>query len=345
MLKVEAVDEVMKRSASPAAGGVEPLRGALDSVQHQVASSMAAKLEWSLIRFQHLSAEQGLLTTASAALHPSIFVTGMLRLTQNGAFVEDGVFGMELEADVLEELKDSMTPGTLLIEVTLVDPWSFKPPSDWPDPLQRDVLALTAYTATQLLCAELQWDPSLGSLGLVKVVFTGFSDVYSSSGSATMPRARYDPDVQILLMRDNQKFIEDGQEEGSKARIVNLVAQEPLQWGSRRVIDAERIQWRGIARLIKTGQVYRKNAFGMGLPLPLRRRAEEMLEPNVVLIHVAIRGLGQLTPETMGFEMTASEMASRLVRRSRGTYDSILLKSEVPVVKVRIAQRCCFGML
>lgn len=307
---------------------------AIDSLQRQVAASVEGKLDRSLQRFQNFQSVQSPLIAATSALRPNVSVTGYLERTQAGSFVDHGIFGMDMETDTLEELKQRMEPGNLLVDVSLVDPWSSRPLSEWPDPLQRDLLALTAYTATQLLCAELQWDPSLGNLGHVEVVYSGFTDVYDSAGGAQQPKAKFDPDVQVLLLRDNQKFVEDGLEDGSKKKITNLVAQEPLQWGQKRVIDAERIQWRGIARLLRGGQMYRKNAFGMGLPPALRRNAEELLKPNVVLIHIVIQGLGQMTPDTLGFDMTASEMASRLVRRCRGIYDPVLLKSVTPFVKV-----------
>lgn len=311
-------------------------KAAIDSLQRQVAASVEGKLDRSLQRFQNFQLVQSPLIGATSALRPNVSVTGYLEQTQAGVFVDHGIFGMDMETDTLEELKERMKPGNLLVDVSLVDPWSSRPVSEWPDPLQRDMLALTAYTATQLLCAELQWDPSLGNLGHVEVVYSGFADVYGSAGGAQQAKAKFDPDVQVLLLRDNQKFVEDGQEEGTKKKIISLVAQEPLQWGHKRVIDAERIQWRGIARLLRGGQMYRKNAFGMGLSPALRRNAEELLKPNVVLIHIVIEGLGNLPPDSIGgFDMTASEMASRLVRRCRGIYDPVLLKAVTPFVKVK----------
>ncbi|KAL8437622.1 hypothetical protein ACSSS7_000828 [Eimeria intestinalis] len=341
-------DSAQALGLSRTRNGVHDLdKAAIDSLQRQVAASIEGKLDRSLLRFQTFQSVQSPLIGSTSALRPNVSVTGYLERTQAGHFVDHGIFGMDIEIDTLEELKEKMAPGNLLVDVSIIDPWSSRPLSEWPDPSQRDVLALTAYTATQLLCAELQWDPSLGNLGHVEVVYSGFTDVYDSVGGAQQSRAKYDPDVQVLLLRDNQKFVDDGQEEGSKKKINNLLAQEPLQWGKSRVIDTERIQWRGIARLLRGGQMYRKNAFGMGLPPALRRCAEELLKPNVVLIHIAIRGLGELTPETLGFDMTASEMASRLVRRSRGIYDAVLVKSEPLVVKdlqVKSEQRCVGDM-
>ncbi|KAL8439405.1 hypothetical protein Efla_007598 [Eimeria flavescens] len=322
-------------------------KAAIDSLQRQVAASIEGKLDRSLLRFQTFQSVQSPLIGSTSAMRPNVSVTGYLERTQANNFVDHGIFGMDIELDTLEELKEKMAPGNLLVDVSVVDPWSSRPLNEWPDPSQRDVLALTAYTATQLLCAELQWDPSLGNLGHVEVVYSGFTDVYDSVGGAQQSRAKFDSDVQVLLLRDNQKFVDDGLEEGSKKKISNLLAKEPLQWGKSRVIDTERIQWRGIARLLRGGQMYRKNAFGMGLPPALRRCAEELLKPNVVLIHIAIRGLGELTPDTLGFEMTASEMASRLVRRSRGIYDAVLVKSEPTVVKdmqIKGEQRCVGDM-
>ncbi|KAL8451449.1 hypothetical protein Emag_002671 [Eimeria magna] len=337
-------DSAQALGLSRSRNGVHDLdKAAIDSLQRQVAASIEGKLDRSLLRFQTFQSVQSPLIGSTSALRPNVSVTGYLERTQAGHFVDHGIFGMDIEIDTLEELKEKMEPGNLLVDVSIIDPWSSRPLSEWPDPSQRDVLALTAYTATQLLCAELQWDPSLGNLGHVEVVYSGFTDVYDSVGGAQQSRAKYDPDVQVLLLRDNQKFVDDGLEEGSKKKINNLLAQEPLQWGKSRVIDTERIQWRGIARLLRGGQMYRKNAFGMGLPPALRRCAEELLKPNVVLIHIAIRGLGELTPDTLGFDMTASEMASRLVRRSRGIYDAVLVKSEPSVVKelqVKSEQRC-----
>ncbi|CDJ28009.1 uncharacterized protein EMH_0036880 [Eimeria mitis] len=315
-------------------GGANELdKAAIDSLQRQVAASVEGKLDRSLQRFQNFQFVQSPLIAATSAMRPNVSVTGYLERTKAGSFVDHGIFGMDMETDTLEELKERMQPGNLLVDVSLVDPWSSRPVSDWPDPLQRDVLALTAYTATQLLCAELQWDPSLGNLGHVEVVYSGFADVYDSAGGAQQSKAKFDPDVQVLLLRDNQKFVEDGLEEGSKEKITNLMAQEPLQWGQKRVIDAERIKWKGVARLLRGGQLYRKSAFGTGLPPALRRNAEDLLKPNVVLIHIVIQGLGDMTPDTLGFDMTASEMASRLVRRCRGIYDPVLLKSVTPFVK------------
>ncbi|CDJ61947.1 hypothetical protein, conserved [Eimeria maxima] len=314
-------------------GANELDRGAIDSLQRQVAASVEGKLDRSLQRFQNFQFVQSPLIAATSAMRPNVSVTGYLERTKAGNFVDHGIFGVDMETDTLEELKERMQPGNLLVDVSLVDPWSSRPLSDWPDPLQRDVLALTAYTATQLLCAELQWDPSLGNLGHVEVVYSGFADVYDSAGGSQQSKAKFDPDVQVLLLRDNQKFVEDGLEEGSKEKITNLMAQEPLQWGQKRVIDAERIKWKGVARLLRGGQLYRKSAFGTGLPPTLRRNAEDLLKPNVVLIHIVIQGLGDMTPDTLGFDMTASEMASRLVRRCRGIYDPVLLKSVTPFVK------------
>ncbi|CDJ62178.1 hypothetical protein, conserved [Eimeria necatrix] len=320
-------------------------KAAIDSLQRQVAASVEGKLDRSLQRFQNFQVVQGPLFSTTSAMRPTLSVTGYLERTQAGSFIDHGIFGMDMDLDTLEELKERMEPGNLLVDVSLVDPWSSRPASEWPDPLQRDVLALTAYTATQLLCAELQWDPSLGNLGHVEVVYSGFADVYDSAASTQQSKAKFDPDVQVLLLRDNQKFVEDGLEEGSKEKITNLVAQEPLQWGQERVIDAERIQWKGVARLLRGGQLYRKNAFGTGLPPTLRRNAEDLLKPNVVLIHIVIQGLGDLTPDTLGFDMTASEMASRLVRRCRGIYDPVLLKSVTPFVKEMQVknERMCVG--
>ena len=328
-------DSVQALGMSRGRGMQDLDKAAIDSLQRQVAASVEGKLDRSLQRFQNFQAVQSPLIAANLAyIRPNVSVTGYLERTANGEFIDHGIFGMDMEIDTLEELKERMAPGNLLVDVSLVDPWSSRPLVEWPDPLQRDLLALTAYTATQLLCAELQWDPSLGNLGHVEVVYSGFTDVYDSTGGAQQAKAKFDPDVQVLLLRDNQKFVEDGSEDGSKKKIINLVAQEPLQWGQKRVIDAERIQWRGIARLLRGGQMYRKNAFGMGLPPALRRNAEELLKPNVVLIHIVIQGLGNLTPDTLGFDMTASEMANRLVRRCRGIYDPVLLKSVAPFVKV-----------
>ncbi|OEH78679.1 hypothetical protein cyc_02293 [Cyclospora cayetanensis] len=343
---------VLKFDSSQAPGmglarGVHgPDKAAIDSLQRQVAASIEGKLDRSLQRFSTLQFVQGVPMAATSAMRPNVSVTGYLELTHTGTFVDHGIFGMDMETDTLEELKERMRPGNLLVDVSLVDPWTSKPPSEWPDPLQRDVLALTAYTATQLLCAEMQWDPSLGNLGRVEVVYSGFTDVYDSTGGTQQGKAKFDPDVQVLLLRDNQKYVEDAQEEGSKKKIISLMAQEPMQWVQKRVIDPERIQWRGVARLLTDGQMYRKNAFGMGLPPALRRNAEELLKPNVVLIHIVIQGLGHLNGDTLGFDMTASEMASRLVRRCRGIYDPVLLKAVTPFVKVQVKneQKCVGDM-
>lgn len=308
-------------------------KAAIDSLQRSVAVGVEGKLDRSLQRFHTFHSVISPLMVAPSVMRPYVSVTGYLERTRDGNFVDHGIFGMDMDTNTLEELKGRMEPGNLLVDVSLVDPWSSRPVSEWPNPLQRDLLGLTAYTATQLLCAELQWDPSLGTLGHVEVVYSGLADVYSLVGGGQQPRAKFDPDVQVLLLRDNQKFVEDGLEDGSKKIISNLVAQEPLG-SEKKAIGVDRIEWRGIARLLTEGQLYRKNAFGMGLPPALRRSAERTLRPNVVLIHISIRGLGHLTPEALGFDMTANEMAGRLVRRSRGIYDAVLIKAETPAVKV-----------
>lgn len=303
-------------------------------MQKSIAGTIKKKLKRAFSRFEGppQSGSEGLVALARTALHPVVYFTGYIKKLGPDVFAEEGVAGMDIASERMEKIKDQMKLGGILIGISLVDPWSFKPVSEWPNPIENTILALTAYTATQLLCSEVQWDPTLGDLGLVKVVFTEVYDVDPNGWRYT--GAQNDPDVQVLLLRNREQFIKDGSKDGNKRKIFDLISREPLQWGTKRLVDEERIVWRGSARLNDSGQILRGDSFGHGLPFLLRRRAEELLEPNVVLIHLSIKGLGRSASDTLNAEMTANEMAGRLVRRSRGLYDSILLKTEPLAIKV-----------
>ncbi|KFG58696.1 putative transmembrane protein [Toxoplasma gondii RUB] len=296
--------------------------GAYSTLQHIVAGNIQRKLEMSLSRFQNLSTERGMLSTAKSVLQPKVFVTGYYAKNSRGAHVEEGLFGMEVEGDTLDELKEELRPSSVLLQISLVDEWNFKDTKEWPDPRSSEIGVLTAYTAVQILRAELEWDPSLGSLGAFSVAYTGFTDMYSRQRSD--PENHFDPDVHLLVVDEISRFSKTGAEEGCKTKIGNLIAEEPLQ--IKRVFDRDRISIKGTAKILPGSDVFMRGNFGLGLSLELQHEAEKLLSPGAIMIHVYIKGLGKMTSETNDLDITASEMVNRLLLRSRGYY-------EIPVVK------------
>ncbi|CBZ50583.1 conserved hypothetical protein [Neospora caninum Liverpool] len=296
--------------------------GAYSALQHIVAGNIQKKLEMSLSRFQNLSTERGMLSTAKSVLQPKVFVTGYYAKNARGAHVEEGLFGMEVESETLNELKEDLRPNSVLLQISLVDEWNFKDPKEWPDPRTSEIGVLTAHTAVQILRAELEWDPSLGSLGAFSVAYTGFTDMYSRQRSD--PENHFDPDVHLLVVDEIARFSKTGAEEGCKNKIGNLIAEEPLH--IKRVFDRDRISVKGTAKILPGSDVFMRGNFGLGLSLELQREAEKLLRPGAIMIHVYIKGLGKMTSETNDLDLTASEMVNRLLLRSRGYY-------EIPVVK------------
>lgn len=325
------------------AGGKEPVLktlygvGGYSTLQKIVAGAIWMKLEGSLSRFQNLSTERGMLSTAKGVLQPKVFVTGYYAKNSKGVAVEEGLFGMEVESETLEELKEDLEPNSVLLQISLVDEWNFKDPKEWPDPRKSEIDVLTAHTAVQMLRAELEWDPSLGSLGAFSVAYTGFTDIYARQ--RTDPEGHFDPDVNLLVVDDITRFIQTGTEEGCKEKIINLIAEEPLQ--IKRVFDHERIVVKGTAKVLPGGDVFMKGNFGLGLSLELQHEAEKLLKQGSIMVHVYIKGLGKRTSETNDLDLTASEMVNRLVLRSRGYYDIPIVKTVTPMMKV-VRQSCFF---
>ncbi|PFH36229.1 hypothetical protein BESB_044210 [Besnoitia besnoiti] len=309
--------------------------GSNNTLQDIVAGNIKQKLEKSMSRFQNLSTERGMLSSAKGVLQPQVFVTGYYAKNARGAHVEEGLFGMEVESDTLTELKEDLRPSSVLLQISLVDEWNFKDPRDWPDPRKSEIDVLTAHTAVQMLRAELEWDPSLGTLGAFSVAYTGFTDMYTRQRPD--PENHFDQDVHLLIVDELARFGRTGAEEGCKNKISNLIAEEPLH--IKRVFDRDRISVKGTAKILPGSDIFMRGNFGLGLSLELQREAEKLLSPGAIMIHVYIKGLGRMTSETNDLDLTASEMVNRLLLRSRGYYEIPVVKTVTPTSNQTVEAR------
>lgn len=226
--------------------------------------------------------------------------------------IEIGQFGFEMDASVAQNLKEKLPPGSMYIQLSLADAWDFQPQSR----VDAQANVIPAYSATQILKANLDWDPSLVGVGMAYVVYTTITDPYSSSSSDKAKHQEYDNDRNLIIrvpssvFRGEQHFLDE---------VMSMIVVPSLQDSASRTVAPDRLKVMGTARKLSVGDVLKTGMFGVGIPYSQHRVIESMVDTESVCVHLLVRGLKEGTREN-SLELPGVAIFDRFIRRSRGKY-------------------------
>ncbi|PFH38508.1 hypothetical protein BESB_008500 [Besnoitia besnoiti] len=243
--------------------------------------------------------------------------------------IEIGQFGFEMHPAVTQELKARLPPGSMYIQLSLADRWDFQPNSSYVIPPD----AIPAYRATQMLKANLAWDPSLVGVGMAHVVYTTIMDRYNSGPSETKKEDEYDNDRNLIIrvpqtqFRGEQNFLQD---------VMSMVVVPSLQDSAPRTVDPDRLQVMGSARRLPVGDVLKTGTFGVGIPYSQHKVIEGLVTSDSVCVHLLVKGLREMTRKNT-LELPGLAIFDRFIRRSRGKY-MLLFVDVVPKKKATTVQ-------
>ncbi|EPT28787.1 hypothetical protein TGME49_233220 [Toxoplasma gondii ME49] len=242
--------------------------------------------------------------------------------------IEIGQFGFEMEATIAQKLKEKLPPGSMYIQLSLADAWDFQPESR----LSGQTNVIPSYSATQILKANLGWDPSLVGVGMARVVYSTITDPYSSSLADKGKHDEYDNDRNLIIRVPNALF---RGEENFLDEVMSMIVVPSVQDSASRTVAPDRLKVMGAARRLTVGDVLKTGMFGVGIPYSQHRVIESMVDPDSVCVHLLVKGLRERTREN-SLELPGVAIFDRFARRSRGRYmlvfvDVVPKKTAAPI--------------